>query len=403
MNLLDIGQIYLGAYDSAKQRARSQWERDRADRQDAMIESERKRDADERKRRFDAIGAARKGDYGPIGAVDPELAIKFDEIERGKAEKRSLATANIKRQIASAPDDQRRAAILDYAYRNSQGPSAIFDPLDAAGPDIAPEDVNTLGAEADAVLGPSPKEEPKTTGDITEYELAKRDPAFARYQERMRRAGASRVNVGGEGVGLTTASQTQQQGRVLDADKRLAQLDFLEASISDAGGHETIGSYAEDLKAQAKTLMSKSGFATKEDKSALRARAKAVSAIGGFTNQIISDLSGANVPPAEMERMVQSLPTVDDEASAREAKVQAWRENMLIVRKHGVDALVNGIRTGEISLPGENSSQPQETPGGGRAPSPQHLQGFTAADIQRLQQEAAAGDQAARQLLEGAQ
>ena len=219
----------------------------------------------------------------------------------------------------------------------------------------------------------------------------------------MRRAGASRVNVGGQGVGLTTASQTQQQGKVLDANLRLRQLDRLDRAISDAGGHETIGSYAADLEAEGKTFLSKEGFATKKQKESLRKRGTAVAAIGGFTNQIISDLSGANVPPAEMERMVQSLPTVDDEASAREAKVQAWRENLLIIREYGADALVNGIRTGEISLPGENSSQPRETPGGGRAPSPPHLQGFTAADIQRLQQEAAAGDQAARQLLEGAQ
>jgi hypothetical protein len=178
-----------------------------------------------------------------------------------------------------------------------------------------------------------------------------------RESERRARAGASSVTVdagGGKSVGLTTAAQTTQQGEVIKADKRLQQIDQIEDAIDAAGGYNAYASYAAEGRGAARRVGSKLGVDV--DEQAIERRADVEAAIGGFTNPVISELAGANVPDGEMKRMVQSLPTVDDDGPTLKAKIRAWRKNTEIIRQNGVGYLVDGIKSGKIKLPGDEAA-----------------------------------------------
>jgi hypothetical protein len=233
-----------------------------------------------------------------------------------------------------------------------------------------------MGVEAGAPP-PSPADDPfsKLNTDQLDYArilsskgLDPRDQknwgGYESYLAKQTKARApSTTNIVGGAVAPTTAGQTTQQGAVLQAQMRLELLGNMKKAIAEAGGYDAVTSFVPEGGAVPK-MMSRAGMGSEYSAAAIKLRSRAVAAIGGFTNPIISELAGANVPDGEMRRMVQSLPTVDDAGPELEAKIEMWGENLKIMERFGIDYLVNGIRTGAIPLPGETALPVPVTRGG---------------------------------------
>jgi hypothetical protein len=230
----------------------------------------------------------------------------------------------------------------------------------------APEELDQMTAVAEQQLAAF--DDPEITNDMVNAaaEIAPgmnvmqvmrtRPDDFRAAMAKQRASRATTVNVGTE---LTTAQQTKQQDEVQNARKRLQLLENMKAAIKDVGGYDAFGSYTAEGKGLLRKIGAKAGLPV--DREAIKRRATALGAISRFTDPIISELSGANVPPAEYTRIVQSLPDRDDDGPTLEAKVESWDRNLRFIEQFGIDALVNGIRTGEVVLAGEQpraSGQP---------------------------------------------
>lgn len=268
-------------------------------------------------------------------------------------------------------DSSERTISSIAKARDEQVRLGLIDPIDIPGlpSDVGPmpaptkQDVATFGAMAGAA--PPPDER---TGDIKEFEYENQNPAYKKRRDELAEKRSTKVNnnniMPGGGVGLTTAQQTTTQGEVNTARKRLFQIANMRNTIAAYGGYDKFGQYASEGGAVASGIGSKLGV--KVDAAEMEKRTAAEAAIGGFSNPIISELAGANVPDGEMKRMVQSLPVVGDPGPVLKAKIDAWENNQRIIEKYGIEYLVNGISTGAIKLPGE----PAPAEGGGKKNTP---------------------------------
>lgn len=372
MNLLDLGQLYFGAYNAAAERRQrdeamqaqadqTAWERGRAEKQDQLAADQLKAQADARRQLFDATKRLRNGDASAldeIAAINPELGAKyrsqFDEANNARRQK----TATVMRQLSTMPEGPQRDMALDYVFRNSEGPDAMFARPDYHGSDVTPEGRAQFAAQADAVLGPEKAPERKVDNDMViaasrlgyggDVAAAEKDPRWGATLDKLTQSRGTTVNnnVGGPGgpaVGLTTAGQTSVQGEVMDADKSLAQLDRIDKAVADAGGAASLASLWERGKAAAGSVAANTPIGGMVDKEGLRKRRFAESAIATFRNAIFNKLSGAAVSDAEMDRLMQSVPDVGDSEADLTAKIAAWRSNLEFERKYGMDALLKGL------------------------------------------------------------
>jgi hypothetical protein len=386
MNLLDLGQLFYGAYDKSQQNAMRREQLD-MEKQRFAADKERQKAADganlaglEREREKRSILAQL---YAPEGGPpaapgveqklladlatrDPEAARQFAIDRQGQAETQrkregemSQAAANIQRALANAPTPEARAAIEQRAFDLQK--KGLLGRFEVSGPASRPEQVAGLGAQADAVLG---SDAPKPTGDMVEFvsisglqpNNPRFGPAFDAWKEQQNRSKATQINNSVGSVGLTQTTQTDQQKEVIKSRLRLQQLGNMREAIEAAGGYDALGSYRERGAAAYSEIARKAGAQTDED--AMARRASAIAAVGGFTNPIVSELSGANVPPSEWDRVVQSLPDpINDSGPVLKAKIDGWERNLKIIDEFGVDYLVNGITTGKIKLP-ENGARP---------------------------------------------
>lgn len=280
-------------------------------------------------------------------------------VEQDAALKRQRA-AVMQKMIASAPVGPRRdaamAAFNAAAARGEIDATGVTLPGGAAGPD----DMERMGAESEAALALSPRQELES--DLREFsqlypQMQPGTPEFAaafnKWKLDMRRAGATQVNMPGA---LTTATETKQQEEVVKARERYGKLERMEAAISSIGGYDKVADFGEQAKQKIGGVAKRLGFRGTDDE-AMQARAAVEASIGDFTNPIISELSGANVPPSEFERIVKSLPHTSDPGPVLRAKVEAWKTNLKIIERNGVDYLVKGVIRGDIKLPGEKRKQ----------------------------------------------
>ncbi len=378
---------------SAKERREQQaLDRERMTRLDAMEKTRFDREESKYAReqeQAEKLNEARQSAYGggdgaALMQAAPQEAYALQQSQQASAAtaakvqqeasaKRQEATANAQRWAAEALRRNPGSAqqIQAKMEQLASGPNPTIERFELPTQPLAqglhgPEaiDAEGLGAVGDATLaamGKAPKYEgPEDAiskavtlssqlrpGDqgFQEAYVAERDREEARELAR-RRAGATNVAVGGGGVGLTTAAQTNQQGEVIKARLRLKQLGNMRNAIDAAGGYGALGAFRERGEAGFSEFVSKAGG--KVDENMLANRASAVAAIGGFTNPIVSELAGANVPPNEWKRMTQSLPDPEnDSAPVLKAKIDAWEQNLKIIDEFGVDYLINGITTGE--------------------------------------------------------
>lgn len=368
------------------------------------------RAADRDARTEAALRAYQSGDKRPLQIVDPHL---LQQLEQGGLETQlrqeqigaqraqvnatqqksqqeiELNTARFAVNAAKAikADPNRYQMIRAQAQQQAaRGFIRQMDLPEQLTPDLMKTIDQMAQQSTDTINTLDPQKPQGDTNDYRDYQKAKEDPAYARFLEKQTKARGTQVNVGGPGSSpLTTASETAQQAEIFKADKRLQQLQNMRTAIDAAGGYEPFASYKAGTQSVLGNVASKLGIGG--DKEFLKKRASAVAAIGGFTNPIISDLSGANVPETEMRRMRQSLPSPDDSAEELQAKIDAWEHNLAIIRNYGVDTLVKGVQTGKIKLPGEGGPQ-----AGAGAPPPEL--------VDALRRDAAAGDQRAAQALQ---
>jgi hypothetical protein len=293
------------------------------------------------------------------------------------ATRRTQAQYNLSRALQmNAGNPQVTAMLRAQAQRMGVDLGGSQVQIEGEQPIAIPAGQNELrGLEAGALVeGAKPEaatDDPYAKPNTDQLDYAKilsskgldpRDPknwtGYERYldQQTKARASVTNVNMPGGGAPPTVAGQTQQQGEVLKAQRRLFQLNAMKKAIADAGGSDAITQYTAEGGVIAKTL-AKVGMANKEDKAAIKRRSKAAAAIGGFTDPIISELSGANVPPDEMKRIVQSLPTINDAGPELDVKIAVWEDNLRLIERFGIDYLVNGIRTGAVALPGEDNTK----------------------------------------------
>lgn len=179
------------------------------------------------------------------------------------------------------------------------------------------------------------------------------------------------INLGGasgEGaVGLVPPQQSKVQEDVITADKALAQLGRIDKSVRAAGGPAEMASLWERGKSALGSAVSTTPIGGSVDKEKLVRRRTAESNIATFRNAIFNKLSGAAVSEPEMDRLMQSVPDVGDSAADYTAKVATWKANLEFERQYGMDALVDGIRSGKLG--GLDAKQPASKPG---AVNPEH-------------------------------
>jgi hypothetical protein len=183
-----------------------------------------------------------------------------------------------------------------------------------------------------------------------------RDINVAMEKARAGKAPKTNIQIGPDGKSqtLTTAEQTQQQAKVINARRRLQQLDSIDQSIAKLGGTRELSSWWNSAEAAALNTADRSdvlgGFVSDSTRKRLGARAAAVADLASFRNEIINELSGAAVSESEMKRMVQSIPGPEDSSSVLDAKKATWRRNLQYIDKFGVDALFRGISENRMPL-----------------------------------------------------
>lgn len=195
----------------------------------------------------------------------------------------------------------------------------------------------------------------------------------ARDVARLRGKGGVTVNVGDQGIGLTTSARTDAMKQIRNADHRLKQLDAIDASAAAAGGYDAASTFSQRGETAG------AGFVGKIRPSAIGPGTRQLltrqttfeADLANFSNDMLHDLSGAAVNPSEWERLKRSFPNTGDSGAEKKAKVEAWRRNLQVIRAQGVDALVNGIRAGQtleevgLTIPG---GAPAAAAGASKAP-----------------------------------
>ena len=375
-SLMDIANSALAARSrkearEAQERAeKSDFEREtyNRDQQRAAADLDlRKQQASEEKGRLDRAEALKTNEAKALAGKERYWSDMVSGAQSPEEKQRRI-------EYARAQGIEIPGTVVDQQTMG-QAQATDVEIVDAVSPEQVAMD---LQGRASALLGaPDPAKQPQPVVD----EIAKAvrigqglsfdDPRFpeAYRAEQARQealgvkraaAGATTVRMGPDGplVGLTTGQQGTQQGKVLDANLRVKQLEGIKQAIAGVGGYDAFASVFAEGKGAARRLGSKIGLDV--DRGAIQRRARVVAAIGGFTNPIISELAGANVPEGEMLRMVQSLPTDDDDGPTLEAKIAAWEVNLQIIRERGLDALVNGIRTGAVKLPSSKRENPPD-------------------------------------------
>lgn len=376
MHLLDIVQA------AANMRQR----REEAAAQQARFDQSQAMEADRLQLETDRMNAAAAKDARAQATTQAEK-------ERQLATQRDQATAEMQQRAAEilrinpgiAPDLQR--AIDERAKRGSINAFKIPMQSGAVAPGLqGPPDprpgVDTGALEASALAGGAKNDAPAGLSEIGRYvwenhHVRPGEPQFADLyeQERQRRdaealkkarEGASKTSVtvganGEKSIGLSPAQATKTQGEILDAGKKLAQLGNIRKDIEAIGGWDSMGDYGqragETIAETASKVPGVKDMVDEGAKASLVKRSAARAAIASFRDAILHELSGAAISPSEMERLIQSMPTDTDAGPVLQAKMDAWQRNLELVRDQGTDALLNGIRTGKVGLPGEGQAQ----------------------------------------------
>jgi hypothetical protein len=394
---IDILSIFLAAQQAKNARTQGEILR-------GQLEAQGRQSDMERAAMYDATtlqeakGLYGKGQSALLQQVNPA---EYQKLEQGRAQMMQARQKQEQEVMTATQDRDANTAYAGYKaalfLSKNKDPDAISSVLGDLDRGIKmgaidPRLSQVLGATAAgdrnfAALVPIFQSEvarktpaPKPTSEMTNAAAATgfgspaeaaQDPRFQRYvaQQILPRGPSTVINMGGgqQAVSpLTTGQQAATQKDIQAIDKRAAQIGIMERTISELGGYDKVGSLWERGGAKLEEIKKSVGLKSNED--LLRRRARVVAAIGGFTNPIISELAGANVPEGEFARMKESLPRPDDVGPVLQQKIEAWKELDSVMREQGVDALLGGLREGVYRLPESNWSKypPGFTPDGVR-------------------------------------
>lgn len=311
------------------------------------------------------IDRGQKGGMEMLRLADPR---RFEQVQAANAanekarqeqeSKRIAAAANVERMYQQTPDDKKQDFVQRYRSLGDSVPQIDFE-------NIGKAQIQNIAMGGQ--LPDNPKGQFAEETVLVANRLGYSDPSMAlsdpRYKETLesiareeiikRRAGATNISnqVGGSSVGLTGSQQSNQQGEVIGARLQLKQLGAIDRDIAAAGGYGEIEGLANKGEDFVRQKFASIGMTSDEANKAIAARAKVVASVASLRNKVISQLSGAAVSDSEMERLVESLPTVGEPEAVFNAKMEAWKQNLEIIAEHGVDALVSGVRTKQESKP----------------------------------------------------
>lgn len=381
MNLLDIGQIYLGAANNAAERRRAQWEMDRADRseqrqvkmQDREIANQdaaRTATADRNKALFEAIRHAKEtGDTSMIHQIDPELGLKYDDMQLDREKyqnpaKDPASTAQANRQRAAFEFNAARQVMQDPTQAPAMareaermGADAPGEHLllseDLAGPQVFPDAGDVATARGRAEATGAPIDAPSST-DLRKEVMG--SPVFKAAQE------------------VKTAWQKIQGAPPNPAGDISLLYGFMK--LQDPGSTVREGEYATAANAQGVPEWVRLQW-----------------------NKMVD---GDKLGDAQRRQFKNEAGRLY--SSQRRTLDPQLGEYRRIAQQEGVDPDSVVLDVWGARAQSQEPEQPQ-APHKRPAPRPKpppHLAGFTPSELDQLRKEAAAGDPAAQQLL-GAQ
>jgi hypothetical protein len=384
-NYIDIGQVMSSAFGARRQQQAI--EAGRLEMERAQEQRAKQRTDEQRQRQFDLAVRNVPEDQRLkiLYKIDPERAREY---ELGQYQMQ-----NVRAGAAQAKQQQQVSQLTqlirigEYAKQNPDTRPFIFEQLGQTNPDVMQQINQRLsgGESEDKILGDMlgqataqlqqfiepeapeyldpqdpegmflasllPPGAPPTKRSA--LELLQNDPEarakYDRLKEGRARAGAPNISVGG-GVGLTPAQKSARQEEIFDSSVKIDALDDIEKSIEAMGGYDAYadaGAAVTDFLAGAATrLPGVRGLVGQDARKALATRAAVSAKIASFTNKAINDIAGANVPEAEMRRVIRGLPSPDDPPDVLGAKIQGTKENLKRLREMGYSVLTEGVKPG---------------------------------------------------------
>jgi hypothetical protein len=332
------------------------------ERRAALEQQQQKIKLDELRAARDAFAA---GEPGPLQRIAPTEAIALrrqTQAERGFAqeqqaekERRTAIFAQGLQQIpVESPEFRQRLQFGQELARRGRISGIGLPAAPEVGPIDIPQAQQAVGeALAIAELPTPPRPDQSFAARVRRAFPDDPVKQGALIRQRLEKEAEGprgvQVNIGDAALGLTRAQTGKQQGEILGADLQLRQLVSIRQSIQQAGGAEELTNLFAGLKAQGAGFATRlsSGLVSPEERQRLGARGAAIADLGALTNTIISKLGGANVPPAEFKRLTESLPRPDDPPDVLMSKLERWEKNLQVVRDHGIDALIKGVRRDE--------------------------------------------------------
>ncbi len=378
----DLAQIFLQA------RAQRSAEREQSQRM-KMQELAMQRERDEMERTAlepEAIAAyQQRGDGQMLQVVNPKL---LQELEKDRAAQQRLATeaqAKAAQTHAAAEQAKREktARVQQYAARMlQQNPEAAqqvlgnvkqmadrgeiyaFElPEAAPTPDVARRvQVDAEAASAAAGL----KQEEIPLDDIAKRVIYKRKlrpgmPGFPeayaaeereiqRQELAARKAGATSVNVGTGQSGIESGTKAQFEKDIVTSNDLLKRIDRVEGAIDAelvgfAGKkNEKAGAFVDYFGAPAEAVVEFMGIDSAQAVGVMERRQALKSQVRDLGDLVIRVRSGANAPPAEVEKLEQIMGSIDSMGEKQlRAALQTFRTSLQGQRDAKADAIAHGI------------------------------------------------------------
>jgi hypothetical protein len=291
--------------------------------------------------------------YGPELQRGVQMGASLADMFIAARDKRKQESQLAEAQKAADQEAMRQA---DAASRERQFQAGIMsgDPIRSESAAKAYREQNPIGLlQFEKALQGEPGKAPDL-GDIPEFQklypnLAPGSPEFAARYNRWkleRQRPPMQITLGDKALGLTGGQQSAVQGELRGAATKLSMIDDVEQAIKDAGGHEVVSDLLRRKALQFGGTASNviPGVLSAENQQKLAQVARVEASLATLNNKVINELSGAAVSESEMERIAKSLPLIEDPAPVRLTKINAWKRNLGIIEKQGVDALMNGLR-----------------------------------------------------------
>jgi len=287
------------------------------------------------------------------GSLTPQQYMQAQLGLQGKyaAEDREAAESERQAQLAQQQADEQAALQAD-TMRDVQGMIQHMTPTEQSfymslarnNPDLAVKELTKRyqkGTEGDKV----PEWRAK-------YNLYQEDPGYRGYVDKGRAAGQSQVN-----VQVDTGAQELTGGAETDVQKQMVLLDDSSSSLQNIAGtfKPEFLEWGTQIKNWGRGIASKAGVLPEGEKNALAEFTNFKTSTLKNLNEEIKRITGAALSESEAERIIASLPNMDDDPVAFKAKLDASIADIQakIKRKYGL--LSSGVKDPSSSVSNDKS------------------------------------------------